>query len=305
MSGTAVDFIVGLCAFAGPVYILIGLGKLVGSWFEQLPLVDMLRTADVLQLDLCCVFVLCCSLLRNGAPYTLVRAAVIAFISSLFELARLFGPVTFASELGVPPLPFRVPLLWIMMFTNCHSIARLVGANRPAPIASITALLMTFADMTTDPLYADPKLLTGGVLMKLWDWLPVERMIHGVPVSNFLCWYAVSFLSSMVFDVIAMLTSIAPRRPLVRDPRLPDAALCAASLFNGLFFILLAHVPRDIRITSAIAIALPAAIGLFRVFYSLEPKQSTTTSTTTSTTKAKATTSTTSSSSSSSKPKTQ
>jgi uncharacterized membrane protein len=273
MSQTAVDFVVGLCAFAGPVYIAIGLGKLIGSWFDALPLPlsALLARADIVQLDLCCVFVLCCSILRNGAPYTLVRASVIAVISSAFELSGLFGPVTFAVELGTP-VPFRVPLLWVMMFTNAHSLARLLGANRPAPIASITALLMTFTDLTTDPVYANPHDLAGGAVMKLWDWRPVERMIHGVPVNNFLCWYAVSFLSSVVFDVLAMLTSVAPRVALVRDTRLPDAALCAASLLNGVFFVLLRGVPRDIRATAAVAILVPAAVALFRVFFRLEAK---------------------------------
>jgi hypothetical protein len=255
------------------VYIAIGLGKLIGSWFDALPLSlsALLARADIVQLDLCCVFVLCCSILRNGAPYTLVRASVIAVISSAFELSGLFGPVTFAVELGTP-VPFRVPLLWVMMFTNAHSLARLLGANRPAPIASITALLMTFTDLTTDPVYANPHDLAGGAVMKLWDWRPVERMIHGVPVNNFLCWYAVSFLSSVVFDVLAMLTSVAPRVALVRDTRLPDAALCAASLLNGVFFVLLRGVPRDIRATAAVAILVPAAVALFRVFFRLEAK---------------------------------
>lgn len=257
---TAVDFVIGLAACAS-LYIVIGLQKLLAGWLNEVA-----WSIDIVQLDLCAVFVICCSLLSNGLHYTLWRSAVVAVVASAFELLSLFGPLTFSFELGYGPLPFRVPILWVFMFTNSHSLARLLGASQLLHRSAICASLMTLGDLVTDPLYSQPA-LAGHAVMKLWDWRapPSMRTIHGVPLINFFMWWVVAFVSALAFELVARYTQLAVRAPLVRDARLPDAALCGAVALNGVFFMSLRTAPTDTRLTAVVGMLLPAAVAMARL----------------------------------------
>jgi hypothetical protein len=186
------------------VYAAIGLQKLI---CELGAVADGARgRLDIVQLDLYTAFVLCCSLLTNGAPFTFARAWCMVVVAAICELQEVFGTLTWATELGTGRLPFRVLLLWVMIHTPCHELVRLLGARNPLAVASLTALLMTLADLTTDPLYASPK-LAGNVVMKLWHWAEptsrADRRVYGVPIKNFLWWWAAGFIATLLIEILS------------------------------------------------------------------------------------------------------
>lgn len=226
---------------------------------------------DVVQLDFYTAFVLCCSLLNNGAPYTFVRAWCVVVVAGICEMQKVFGDLSFASQLGVGAVPLRVLLLWVMIHTPCHELVRLIGVRNPLTTASLTAMLMTLTDLTTDPLYASPK-LAGHTVMKLWHWgepaLRSERRVYGVPMTNFLWWWIVGFLSTLVFEMLSKLDK-APRVVISRN-RLWALMQCGGWFLNGVFFASLYDVPLGIRFTAVVGMILPATIAAVRMFYHVE-----------------------------------
>jgi len=268
---TAQDFVMGLTLFTGPVYAAIGLQKLLSSWMPSLMSAWQL---DIVQLDLYTAFVLCCSLLNNGASFTFTRAWCMVVVAAICELQQVFGSLTFADELGSGRLPFRVLLLWVMIHTPCHELVRALGARNPVAVASLTALLMTLADLTTDPLYATPK-LAGNVVMKLWHWseptrgaAAADRRVYGVPMNNFLWWWVAGFVATLLIEVLAKFDK-APRVQISRN-KLWSALQCLGWLLNGVFFATLYDVPPGIRFTATMGMIVPSTIAGLRLFFHVE-----------------------------------
>jgi hypothetical protein len=200
--------------------------------------------------------------------------------------------LTFADELGSARLPFRVLLLWVMIQTPCHELVRALGARNPVAVASLTALLMTLADLTTDPLYATPK-LAGNVVMKLWHWseptrgaAAADRRVYGVPMNNFLWWWVAGFVATLLIEVLVKFDK-APRVQISRNKLLECALQCLGWLLNGVFFATLYDVPPGIRFTATMGMIVPSTIAGLRLFFHVEWRQgqranrATTTTTTT------------------------
>lgn len=258
----------GLTLFAGPVYAAIGLQKLISSWVPSL--MDAWRL-DIVQLDMYTAFVLCCSLLNNGASFTFARAWCMVVVAAICELQEVFGSLTWATELGTGRLPFRVLLLWVMIHTPCHELVRLLGARNPLAVASLTALLMTLADLTTDPLYASPK-LAGNVVMKLWHWgeptSRADRRMYGVPIKNFLWWWAAGFIATLLIEILSKFDK-APRVQISRN-KLWSVLQCCGWLLNGVFFATLYDVPPGIRFTATMGMIVPSLMAGFKLYYKFE-----------------------------------
>jgi uncharacterized membrane protein len=264
----AQEFVMGLTLFAGPVYAAIGLQKLISSWVPSL--MDAWRL-DIVQLDMYTAFVLCCSLLNNGASFTFARAWCMVVVAAICELQEVFGSLTWATELGTGRLPFRVLLLWVMIHTPCHELVRLLGARNPLAVASLTALLMTLADLTTDPLYASPK-LAGNVVMKLWHWgeptSRADRRMYGVPIKNFLWWWAAGFIATLLIEILSKFDK-APRVQISRN-KLWSVLQCCGWLLNGVFFATLYDVPPGIRFTATMGMIVPSLMAGFKLYYKFE-----------------------------------
>lgn len=114
----------------------------------------------------------------------------------------IYGPYHYTAKLGPKFLglvPYLIPLAWFMMIYPSFVIAtRVTPVHLPIwlrgfTLAAVAALAMTAWDLAMDPFM---------VLAKHWVW-DSPGAYFGIPVQNFIGWWATSFLTIGAFFWLA------------------------------------------------------------------------------------------------------
>ena len=147
-----------------------------------------------------------------GPKKTTIFIVTSAAIGLLFELVGVNFGVVFGTHyiykqslLMVGPIPLVIPLFWAAFIYLGYSITNLLllfsGREKLSSKNSsfITILLAVFLDgllVTSIDLLLDPIEVSRGA----WQWIE-GGPYFGIPLSNFLGWFIVSSLSSLLFRV--------------------------------------------------------------------------------------------------------
>lgn len=92
--------------------------------------------------------------------------------------------------LGVPLL---IPFAWLMTLAPSWATAQAVFGEGDSPRHRLTFALFSAAAMTAWDLYLDPQMVGWG----FWVW-DVEGVYFGIPLSNFLGWFMVAALVTLI-----------------------------------------------------------------------------------------------------------
>ena len=109
-----------------------------------------------------------------------------------------FGAYHYTNVLA-PLLPGGVPLAvifaWVMILFSVQGVVYGLTSRTPGPLSRIVlrSLLTTLLDMLLEPVAFH--------LEHYWNWLsPGFVNFYGVPISNFVAWFVISFLLFMVIN---------------------------------------------------------------------------------------------------------
>jgi putative membrane protein len=125
-------------------------------------------------------------------------AVALLFESLGVATGWVYGPYHYSAQLGPKFLglvPYLIPLAWFMMMYPSYLMARrllpLLRLRRGSglALAALAGLIMTGWDMTMDPLM---------VQSGRWVW-EVNGAYFGVPVHNFIGWWATTFVTFGLF----------------------------------------------------------------------------------------------------------
>lgn len=139
-----------------------------------------------------------------AASQGLQRALLLLALSSLvgggsewlaLKTGLPFGRYSYTALLGPRlwgELPVLIPLAWFTACTGALLPAQRLAA-RPGMVAAYAALLVTLYDLVLDP-----AMTTG---FAAWRWHD-GGAYYGIPLTNFLAWFAVSALIVFVFGLV-------------------------------------------------------------------------------------------------------
>ena len=157
------------------IIILLAATASITTLARQLPLQSVLFAALI-------------TALIGGAAHTL---------SAQWDIAIPFGPVGFTPAAGPQlfgPVPWLVPLLWVIAIFNSRGVARLVlrpwrkVKNYGYRLLGLSAALAVAFDFALEPFATGAK--------HLWRWQPTKIPFtwYGASPMNFLGWAAVALL---------------------------------------------------------------------------------------------------------------
>jgi uncharacterized membrane protein len=190
----------------------------------------------------------------------LLASVVIAFsagaATTLGALTAIpFGPFTYTDAIGQQlfhPLPWAVPMIWIILLLASRGVARLVLRPwRSAPnhgywLLGLAALLVVLLDLGLEP-YATQ-------VRHFWKWNPTRLKLdwYTAPCVNFLGWGVTSLL------VLAFVTpALINKRPM--PPPSPDYHPLAVWLLVNVLFATGAAAN---HLWSAVAVTLPGSVAV-------------------------------------------
>jgi putative membrane protein len=121
-----------------------------------------------------------------------------------------FGAYSYTDVLKpqVAHVPVLIPLAWLMMIPPSWAIGAVLAPHRPLLQYAIAAGAFTAWD-----LYLDPQM----VKWDFWRWKR-KGVYLGIPVSNYLGWFAVAFVIALVFS---MISRAAPVHLVIQVPKAP------------------------------------------------------------------------------------
>ncbi len=132
--------------------------------------------------------------LKKNIPALIVAALggfIVEYIGVNYSL--LFGEYKYGTALGYKL--FNVPLIisinWLMLSIASRSLANMVTNNKWL-LSLIAAFLMTSYDVLLEPI---------AIKFDWWIWSGGE-----VPIFNYVCWFAFSFLFQLVFRITPKVT---------------------------------------------------------------------------------------------------
>jgi uncharacterized membrane protein len=140
-------------------------------------------------------------------------------VASLGALTGIpFGPYSYAPNIGqllFYPLPWAVPVLWLIVILNSRGVARLIlrpwrkSRTYGLRVIGLTVLLVALFDFCLEPFAT--------VVKHYWVWSPTKLPLdwYGAPIVNFLGW-AVSALLILAF----VTPSLINKQPGAKHP--PD-----------------------------------------------------------------------------------
>lgn len=155
-----------------------------------------------------------------GQNVLLVSFLIVLLAGGAVTLGALtgipFGFFTFTEHAGpplFPPLPWSIPLLWLVVLLTSRGTARLILRPwRALPnygfwLIGLTVLLALIADLNLE-VYATQ-------VKHYWAWGPAKIPVHwyGVPVSNFFGW-AMTALLIVIFVTPALIN----KKPVTFPP---------------------------------------------------------------------------------------
>ena len=139
---------------------------------------------------------------QNVVAASLMIAIIGGSLEALGAQAAVpFGPFEYTAEIGqrlFEPLPWAVPLLWLILILNGRGVARLVlrpwrrSRSYGFWLIGLTTLLVVLFDLGLEPFATSVK--------HYWLWHPTKTAIqwYGAPWVNFFSW-AVIILLILVF----------------------------------------------------------------------------------------------------------
>jgi putative membrane protein len=185
----------------------------------------------------------------------MLASLIIAFISgAVVTLGGLtaipFGPFVYTDAIGQQifyPLPWAMPLIWIVALLASRGMARLVlrpWRNTPNYgywLLGLTVLLVTLFDLGLDPFATQVK--------HLWRWTPTRLRLewYTAPFVNFLGW-AVTALLILAFITPALIN----KKPMKQPP--PDYHPLVVWLLLNLLFATGAAVDRLWPVVTVVAV---------------------------------------------------
>lgn len=95
-------------------------------------------------------------------------------------------------------VPVIIPLAWLMMMPSSWAVGSLLAPGHPVVQWAIAAAAFTAWD-----LFVDPQMVTQGY----WVW-DRPGVYVGIPLVNFLGWFAVAFVITAAFEGLARLASV-------------------------------------------------------------------------------------------------
>ena len=153
----------------------------------------------------------------------MLAAIIIAFFAGAVETlgaltAIPFGPFAYTSEIGQQlfyPLPWAVPMIWLVALLASRGVARLVlrpwrnTPNYGFRLIGLATLLVVLLDFGLEPFAIQVK--------HFWQWNPTKLRFdwYTAPCTNFLGW-AVATLLILAFVTPALIH----KRPMTQPP--PD-----------------------------------------------------------------------------------
>ncbi|MFP4376666.1 MAG: carotenoid biosynthesis protein [Spirochaetales bacterium] len=126
----------------------------------------------------------------------------------------------------VAHVPIIIPFAWLMMMPPSWAIGQLI-----APDVPLLAWAVSAAAFTTWDLYLDPQMVN----WRFWQWKK-EGFYQGIPVTNYIGWFFVSFIITAAVDLVGRLAGLSLLQSL---PVLPLAVIFVitwALQFVGQFF---------------------------------------------------------------------
>lgn len=137
----------------------------------------------------------------RGVGYAVRLAAVAGGVGLVAELAGSatgvpFGRYHYGDRLGpaLADVPLVIPLAWVMMAYPAAVLARRIAASRGA------RALVGAAALAAWDLFLDPQMVWEGY----WSWTAAGPFaVQGVPVTNFVGWFAVGAVITWLLDAPA------------------------------------------------------------------------------------------------------
>jgi len=127
---------------------------------------------------------------RSGPRYALCLAGSAFLVGLVSEISGVHTGIPFSTYAYTDALqpqlagvPIIIPLAWAMMAYPAWRIGELIG-NTPLTRALVAAGALTAWDVGLDPQM---------VGLGIWVW-PNGGLYHGIPLVNFLGWFAVGFV---------------------------------------------------------------------------------------------------------------
>ncbi len=126
-----------------------------------------------------------------------------------------FGPFSYTSNIGpllFYPLPWAIPVLWLVLVLNSRGVARLIlrpwrkSRTYGFRVIGVTVLLMVFLELCLEPFATAVK--------HYWVWHPTKLPLawYGAPLVNFLGW-AVSALLILAFVTPSLINKQPVKHP--------------------------------------------------------------------------------------------
>jgi uncharacterized membrane protein len=153
---------------------------------------------------------------QNVILASMIIAVMSGAVASLGALTGIpFGPYSYESNIGqllFYPLPWAVPVLWLIAILNSRGVARLIlrpwrkSRTYGFRVIGLAVLLVALFDFCLEPFATAVK--------HYWAWSPTKLPLdwYGAPVVNFLGW-AVSALLILAFVTPSLINKQPVKHP--------------------------------------------------------------------------------------------
>jgi len=193
--------------------LLVGLATVIGSGllFRGVPNLPLLNYDQLSrQLGLACVlFGIGASLFHmahtQGWRATLWLLGVCTVLAGGVELIGTltgfpFGPYEYTDRLGpkfLGHVPYVIPPSWFMMLYPSLHLSFLLGVPCSA-VPFVASALLTWWDVAMDAAVSTSRVNPGSAIFVYWLW-EVDGAFYGMPLQNWLGWYATGLLLSWLY----------------------------------------------------------------------------------------------------------
>jgi uncharacterized membrane protein len=206
-------------------------------WFTGLPSIQSMTTITTI---LGFGFALSHGASQFGWKKILVLLATCFLVALAFEsigvaTGKIYGPYHYTNKLGPKFLglvPYIIPLAWFMMMYPALVIAQnLLRSSQPRGIkmlwiAAVGGVVMTAWDLVMDPMMVSAK-------HWIWDGAASTRPYFGIPIQNFIGWWATTLITFLIFFFITVNYRSGGGRPEVRWPAVTYATVGASSVLSA------------------------------------------------------------------------
>jgi putative membrane protein len=192
---------------------------------------------------------------------------VISFLMEYLgvKTGRIFGAYYYTDKLDpklLGTVPVVIPLAYFMVLYPSRMLADLITWGKAAGLTKgfrwslwtsmLAALAMTAWDLGMDPVMVQE--------VKAWVWTK-PGPYFGIPIHNFIGWFATTFLIAVVSELLEHRLELKPlgrlHRGVIALPLVGYGMLCIGGPFVG--------VPTDTRLVLPFTMGIPLIAGLMRL----------------------------------------